>query len=405
MTVRNDHNNQLLHTGKKLGVLLVVAIVCGLIGALFSGCISWVTTLRQSNGWLILLLPAAGVLSVVIDRLLRTQGIGTDHVLRAARGEETLSPRLTPSIFLCSACSHLVGASVGREGAALQLGGGIASFFGGRFRLSTTEQALLVRCGMAGVFSAVFGTPLAAAVFAMEVVMVGNYSWELIPLLATSLVSYGTSMLVGGHAERFPLTEIPSFNLSVLLTVGVIALASTVVSSLFCYALRGTKKTLRSCIPNAFLRIVAGGAVLVALTIVVGAQRYNGAGTDVIEAVFSHGEVNWWDFLLKLLFTVIAVSSGYKGGEIIPSLFIGAMFGGFMACLLGLPCGFGAAIGMTVLFCGATNCPLASLLLAAELFSWQGVPYMILAVVIAFLLSGRISLYTSQTVTGFKNRF
>ncbi|MBQ9859983.1 MAG: chloride channel protein [Clostridia bacterium] len=381
---------------KGLLLSLLVGVCGGGMGRLFSAAIALVTGLRLQNGWLICLLPVAGLLSVWLYRRLRVDTVGTNQVIASTCENEGVSPLLAPAVFVASTLSHLCGASVGREGAALQLGGGVATAIGRLFRVDKERQKLLVYCGMAGVFSGVFGTPLAAVAFTLEVAWVGHMRGRaVIPTLLSSLSAYGILRLLGGEPERFPLT-LPSFSVPLLGKLALIAALSALVAMAFCRLLHLAEHGAAHLFKNAYLRIAVGGALLIALTALVGNQTYNGAGTDVIHRVFAEGEIGYEAFLLKLLFTCVAVGVGYKGGEIVPTLFIGATFGGAAAALLGISPALGAAVGLTALFCGATNCLLASALLAAELFSGVGIGYTTLAAVIAFFLSGRVSLYTAQ---------
>lgn len=393
-------------TIKSFFTYILLGVISGVVGTFFSKGVSLVTNIRCENSWLLYLLPVAGIISVLIYKLLKVTDMGTNQVIKSTGNKNALSSKLAPAVFFGSLLSHLCGASVGREGAALQLGGSSALFLSQRLKFDREEEKILIYCGMAGVFSSVFGTPLAAAVFALEVVFVGHINRKaILPSFVTSFVSFFTSKSLGAHAERFVLTKVPNINISVVWKILVLSLLSVVVSILFCLSLHYFEKLFKIVFSNAFLRIAIGGAIIVLLTVLVGSYDYNGAGVNVIERIFNENEFAPWAFALKILFTCIAVGAGFKGGEIVPTLFIGATFGAFMGSLLGLPVAFSAALCMTALFCGVTNCPLASVLLATEIFSGKGVGYIIIAVIISFCLSGRISLYSAQKTDGFKDLF
>ncbi len=391
---------------KLLILSIITGAVCGVIGALFSKGISLVTNIRRDNHWLLYLLPLAGIVSVSVYKLLKVTDMGTNQVIKSTGSKNVLSCKLAPAVFCASLLSHLCGASVGREGAALQLGGSSALFLSKTFKLNREQEKTLIYCGMAGVFSSVFGTPLTAAVFALEVVFVGHiYYKAILPVGITSFVSYYTAGLLGARTECFALSAVPTMSVSVIWKVLLLSLLTVVLSILFCLSLEYGEKLLKTLFRNAFLRIAIGGAALVLLTIAIGSYDYNGAGVDVIEKIFDNNEFVPYAFACKILFTCISVSAGFKGGEIVPTLFIGATFGAVAGTLLGLPVAFSAALCMTALFCGVTNCPLASILLAAELFSGKGIGYICVAVIISYCLSGRISLYTAQQTDGFKSLF
>jgi len=379
-------------------VLCAVAGICsGIIGAWFSLGVEAVTELRIRFDCLIYFLPLGGVLSVLVYRLFKTNGQGTNNVLKAMRGEGEVSPKLAPSIFTAALFSHLFGASVGREGAAVQIGGSLAAFLSKIFKLEKEEIRILTYCGMAGVFSAVFGTPFAAVFFALEVAVVGKiYIKAIVPTLLTSICAYFTSVFLGTRPERFKIEELGKTNaLSVAKTV-LIVIAAAALSIAFCYVLKFGKSFFQRLFKWEIVKIAAGAIVIVLLTLAVGTKDYSGAGTSVIEAVFAGEETQKAAFLIRFVFAAIAVSAGFKGGEIIPTLFIGATFGAFAASLLGIPTALGGLVGLTAMFCGATNCLFASIVLSLELFSGKGAGFVIMAAVISFFISGKISLYSAQ---------
>lgn len=375
---------------------LAVGALCGVVGTAFAKSIVYVTGLRAEHPWLLFLLPAGGLLSVGIYRLCRVQGVGTNQIFESTCTEKKVPLLLAPAIFIGSVISHLFGASAGREGAALQLGGSISALLSKVLRLDEKTRHILTVSGMGAFFSAIFGTPLGACVFALEVVRVGRIrSAGLFPGLIASVTAYGIATRLGVSPERFHISAVPGASLSVLGRVLIIAVAGALVSMLFCKALHLGEKWFAKWFKYDWLKALAGGALLVLLTLAVGTTDYNGGGINVIERVFE-GSVHYEAFLLKMLFTVITVAAGYRGGEIVPTFFIGATMGGSLAMLLGLDPGFGAAVGMAALFCGVTNCPLATILLSMELFGAEGAVFFALAIVTSFLLSGSSSLYASQ---------
>lgn len=378
-----------------LGVAL--GAVCGLVGAAFSKSIQGVTALRSEYPWLLYLLPFGGLVSVALYKLCRVSGIGTDDVMESVRSEKKVPFMLAPAVFVASSISHLLGASAGKEGAALQLGGSIASVFGKIFRLDDKTHHIITMCGMGALFSAVFGTPLGACVFALEVIRVGHFcSAAFFPAMVSSITAFGISQMLGVEAERFSVNAFNEFSLDMLWRVAVIAAVGAVVSIIFCGAIHYADKLFEKAFKNAFVRIAAGGVVIVLLTLLVGTRDYNGGGNHVIERIFEGGEIRYEAFALKILFTAITIAAGYKGGEIVPTFFIGATLGAALAVPLSLDPAFAAAVGMAVLFCSVTNCPLATIIISAELFGSEGLMYYAFAAVMAFLLSGRYGLYHKQ---------
>ena len=385
------------NTAKLMLVSLLVGVFGGMVGAFFSHLISLVTKLRTEHGFLILLLPVVAATIVFIYKKLGVFGVGTNDVLKTAGSVSPLSPKLTIAIIITSAISHLFGASVGREGAALQIGGSLSSLISRLFRLNQNQSEILIRAGMAGVFSAVFGTPVTAFFFALEVVKVGAIHLKsVIPCLISSLSGFFTAAFLSAHPERFALSDVPDISLHIILKVAILTILTALLSIGFCYALRYSSKFAKTVIKNPYIRIILGGVLIVLLAILVGNQDYNGAGVNIIEHIFENGNFRPEAFALKILFTCICVAAGYKGGEIVPTLFIGATFGALISSIIGLPVTFGAALGMVILFCGVTNCPLASIFLGIELFSGVGMWYFIPTVAVCYLISGKISLYSAQ---------
>ena len=372
---------------------VVIGILCGLTGTLFVKSIEYVTELRAENGWLIYLLPLGGLVSAGLYKLTKNEGIGTLKIFESARGGEKTPVLLMPVIFLSSVITHLFGGSAGKEGAALQIGGSIAQAVSGITRADEEKHSAYMICGMSALFSAAFGTPLGAWIFALEVVW--HKKTVLIsafPALVSSVIAYVVSVASGVSPERFELHSLPGFGFS---SIGKTLLTATVVAAvglLFCYLLHGTEKILEKAIKNAFFRIFAGGCVVIVLTLVFGTD-YNGGGMEIIERIFEEGIVKPEAFVLKILFTVITVSSGYRGGEIVPSLFIGSTLGGTLSPFLGLTPEFGAAVGMIAFFSSVTNCPLASAVISIELFGTEGFVFLALSAFVAKCFSWKKCLY------------
>lgn len=376
---------------------LAVGVVSGVIGAYFSKAITFVTELRGQNPWLILLLPAAGLLSVGLYKLCRVSGIGTNDVFKSVRNESKVPYLLAPAIFIGTCLTHMFGGSAGREGAALQLGGSVSSLLGGILHLNDKTKHILTMCGMGAFFSALFGTPLGACIFALEVVSVGHIcSAAFFPAIISSISAYIVSIILGAHPERFALTVNADLGFEVLWKVLVVAIAGAIVSFIFCRIMHFSEHIFKTFFKNEFLRIAVGGVLIVGLTYLIGNQNYNGGGIEIIEGVFEGNKVGFEVFLLKILFTAITIGVGFKGGEIVPTLFVGATMGAFVGGLVGLNVGLSAAVGIASLFCGVTNCPIATIVLCIELFDGEGLILCALACVTSFLLSGNGSLYTGQ---------
>ena len=375
-----------------------VGLVCGGVGTAFHLSVEAVTELRGEHGWILWLLPLAGLVIVALYKGTRCEGMGTNNVIRAVQSGEAVSPLLVPAIFLGTVLTHLCGGSAGREGAALQMGGSIGYNVGRLFRLSDHDRRTATVCGMAAFFSALFGTPLAATLFAMMVEDVGlTFSVAFVPGFLAALVAYGVSLACGISPTRFALANAPALTADAVLKVMVLGAACAVVSRLFCGLLHFTEHELPKRLPNPWVRAAVGGMAVVALSYLMGVGRYNGAGMGVIAAAVEQGEALPWDFLCKALLTAVTLASGFKGGEVVPSFYIGATFGCAVGPLLGLPAGFSAAVGLVAVFCGATNTLIPSILMAYELFQGEGLELVALGCGVCYMLSGYHGLYSSQT--------
>lgn len=376
---------------------LLIGLICGLLGALFAKSINFATELRGQNNWFLYLLPFGGIIIVALYRLCSVTGIGTNQVFESTKNNKPVSPLLAPAVFLGTVITHLLGGSAGREGAALQLGGSISTLFSKTLRLNNKSRHIVTLSSMGAFFSALFGTPLGAFVFAIEVVSVGSLcSAAFLPGIISSITAYYFSTLLSVHPERFNLKAMPEFELDIVWKVVVIAILSALISIIFCRAMHLTHKLFKKFVGNEYLRVALGGVIIVLLTLILGTTDYNGGGIDVINKIFETGEVRYEAFLLKIIFTAITIGAGFKGGEIVPTFFIGATFGGAIATLLGLDPALGAAVGMAALFCGVTNCPVATIILSVELFGGNGILYLALSAIISFVCSGYCSLYSGQ---------
>ena len=384
---------------KWIALATLCSVIVGPIGTLFVHVLEAATHFRSTNPWLIYLLPFAGLIVVYLYRHTRlSAGGSTNAVFMAVRDNETVPSATAPLIFFSIAITHLFGGSAGREGAALQLGSSITGKIGRILHLSDKDCRVMTLCGMSAAFAAVFGTPLTAAVFSMEVVSVGvMYYAALVPCFLSAMIGVWIAEHLGAHPHAYPLTDFVEFSPLSAGKVILLGILLAVLSIFVCKAFRDGSKLLSKWIPNPYIKVLAGGTAIIALTLLLGTYDYNGAGNHIIEQAIA-GQTVPYAFLLKILFTAITLGVGYKGGEIVPVFFIGATFGCTFAPLLGLPAGFGAALGMVGLFCGVTNSPLASLLLSVELFGTQSIGLFALVCVVSYMLSGFSGLYSQQKI-------
>ncbi len=377
--------------------------VLGILGGLFGRSITAVTVFRGNHPWMLYLLPLAG-LGIVAMYRLDPYKTGTNRVLEGIQSNTYIPLRTAPLIAASTVITHAFGASAGREGAALQLGGSIGGTIGKWLKMDDYDHKIMIMCGMSAGFSALFGTPLTATVFAMEVVSVGIMQYAaLVPCSVAALTAKGFAEFLGAHGEHFALPAVTAFDWrSAGLTV-LLALCCAAVSILFCVVLHCTEHLYKKWIPDEWLRITAGGCLVILMTKLLGTTDYLGAGMDVIELAME-GKVIAAAFLVKMVFTAVSLGSGFRGGEIVPTLFVGATFGCLFGQVTGLSPSLAAACGMASVFCGVTNCPVSSLLLSFELFGFECMPFFLLSVSIAYLESGYYGLYHSQKILYSKTK-
>mgnify|MGYP000829593112 CR=1 FL=1 len=382
--------------------ILLALLIGGVVGgasSLFAGCLGWVTQFRTDQPVVVLLLPFGGLLIVFLYQKIGKEDRGTTQVLSTIRSQDEVPLRSAPLIFIATALTHLLGGSAGREGAAIQLGGSIGNQLGRWIHLDEEDRHVIVMCGMSAAFSALFGTPMAAAVFAMEVVSVGvMYYAALLPCVIASIIAAEFATGVGLNPETFPVARIPQLSLESGLKMAVIAAGCGLLSILFCVALKAVSGIYGKYLKNPYLRVCVAGCLVIGITMLLGTGDYMGAGNELIAKAVEQGKARPLDFLWKMILTAITMRAGYRGGEIVPAFSVGATFGCVAGGLLGFSPEVAAAASMVALFCGVTNCPIASMLISFELFGFSGAAYYLIAISISYALSGYYSLYKDQTI-------
>ena len=383
------------------GVML--GICGGIIGALFSLSIEAATEFRRAHMWIVWLLPVGGLLIVFIYKLRGLHPTDTNGIIVAVREHNDIGFSTAPLIFISTVISHFFGGSAGREGAALQMGGSLGRDLADLMHQDEKNSHIMVMTGMSAVFAALFGTPVTAAIFSMEVISVGILHFSaFVPCLTAGIVASSVSSMMGAGGEFFNLGFM-DFSPLLAGEAALIAAIVSIVSIIFCISLSHAHNFGEKRLKNPYLRIAIAGLLVALLTYLEGSGDYNGAGIDVIERAME-GHANPEAFAMKMLFTVLTMAFGFKGGEIIPALFIGSTLGCTLGALLGLPAGFGAAIGMLSMFCGCLNCPISTILLGLEMFSGGDLRCFAIAAAVSYVLSGNFGLYTRQKIMYSKLR-
>jgi len=384
----------------------LVGAVCGVASALFLSLLDEATALRERHSLIVYTLPLAGL---VIGALYAKWGApirgGNNLVLDTVHeGNRQLPLRMAPMVLVGTVLTHLFGGSAGREGTAVQMGGSLADAIAHRFRVSADTRRELLAAGIAGGFGSVFGTPIAGAVFGLEVVVVGRLGYEaLLPALVASVVGDLVTRGLGISHTVYPVPAALPLTVDVLARWLVFAVAVAGVAILFVEGTHRLKKLLEGRVPSLPLRMALGGLAVVGLWKLSGTDAYLGLGVPTIVRAFVDPALPQSAFAWKLLFTAVTLAAGFLGGEVTPLFFIGAALGNVLARLLGLPVDLGAAVGMAALFAAAANTPLALSIMAVELVGASALPHVAIVATVAYLLTGHRGIYPAQRIARLKH--
>ena len=396
-------------------LIFPIAIVTGGSVALFLWLMDLVTATRWNNLWLIFLLPLAGILIAWLYEIAgKNTSAGNDLIIDEIHKPGAGVPaRMTPLIFITTIITHLFGGSAGREGTAVQMGGSIAGFFTRPGKLTGVPNSILLMCGVAAGFGAVFGTPFAGALFAVEVLIIGKFRYEaIIPCLLAAMIGDLTVRLTGVHHTQYQVLFVPAKQKYLTWASGDLILLFKVIaagaifgytSRLFSWLSHGLKLIVPIIIKNKWLRPLTGGVLVIGISYAIGSFDYLGLGVTnprpggvSIVSAFEPGNAGYLSWFWKLLLTVITLGFGFKGGEVTPLFFIGATLGNILAMISGSPVDLFAAMGFLAVFAGATNTPLACTVMGIELFGPENFLFFAVACFTAYFCSGYSGIYKSQ---------
>lgn len=385
---------------RSTGMGAVAGLMAGSASAFFLAALDWVTREREAFPWLLFLLPLAGALvGYVYGRWGGAAAKGNNQIISAINGEEAPVPlRMAPFVLFGTLVTHLFGGSAGREGTAVQMGGSLADTVARLLRLGQRERRLFLMAGVAAGFGSIFGTPLAGTLFGLEVATVGLVRYDaLVACLVGGYVGDWTATAWGAHHTHYAVTSpLPALGLGLAWRLVVAALAFGLVARLFAVLTHAIKEQLQKRIPQVWLRPVLGALVVIGVTLLLGTREYLGLGVPMIVRAVSDQPVPTLAFLWKLLLTAVTVGSGFQGGEVTPLFFMGATLGHVLGAPLGLAPDYLAALGFVATFGAAANAPLACLLMGIELFGGALSGPLAIVCILAFLFSGRKSIYAAQ---------
>lgn len=389
--------------------LVLSALAGAVIGsgsALLLVSLEWATRMREEHLWLIALLPLAGlVIGLMYHYWAGTASKGNNYLIEEIRSPNGIIPfRMAPLVYVGTVLTHLFGGSAGREGTGVQMGGALADRFSKYLHLPTRDHQIMVTIGISAGFASVFGTPLAGAVFALEVVIIGRMRYDaILPAFLSAVFAHLACEGWGVKHTHYHIGTVPPISPELILWTLLVSMAFGIVSMLFSQSVGFWSRLGSKYIAYPPFRPLVGGVVIALAVWLLGTTKYIGLGVPTLVASF-HEQQQLYDFALKLLFTTFTIGVGFKGGEVTPLFFIGATLGSALSAWVPMPMGLLAGMGFVAVFSGATNTPVACTLMGIELFGAEAGIYIGLACVTAYLFSGHTGIYSAQIIGSPKHQ-
>ncbi|MFC3809719.1 chloride channel protein [Lacihabitans lacunae] len=385
----------------------VIGVLAGSGSALFLFSLEWCTNYRLNNPYVLYFLPLSGLLIGLWYHFLGTNVAAGNNLIidEYHKPKEIISIKMAPMVLITTLMTHIVGGSAGREGTAIQMSASLSDQLSRMFKIDSFDRKLILLAAISGGFASVFGTPLAGALFALEVALIGKISYK--GIMVSFFAAYFSNFVCdawGIHHTQYLVSEVPYFDLKYFPWVILAGIIFGITALSFSKATYIFANTFKKYINYPPFRPLVGGFVLLFFFLLFDLDKFQGLGVPFIEASFKNIETPQV-FVLKLLFTAFTLSAGFKGGEVTPLFFIGATLGSALAVFMPLPVSLLAGMGFVAVFSGATNTPLACTFMAIELFGAAGGLYYGIACVVGYIFSGHSSIYSSQLIGEAKHPF
>ena len=396
----------ILLTFKWIFICVLIGIFSGSASAFFLVSLEWVTQFRESHNWILWLLPMGGLSIGLIYHYLGKEVVKGNNLLleEYENPQKSIPLKMAPMVLIGTLITHFFGGSAGREGTAVQMGGAIADQFTGLFKLDASDRKTLIILGISAGFASVFGTPLAGALFALEILYFSTISLKSSILsFLVAYIAYFTVDFWQVKHTHYNIPVVPDITINTLAWVILAGVLFGLTSMLFSRTTHFWGRLFSKMISYAPLRPFVGGIILAVAVFFIGTTKYIGLGIPTIVDAFSIPNASY-DFLLKILFTGFTLGAGFKGGEVTPLFFIGATLGSALSLFIPLPIAFLAGLGFVAVFSGATHTPIACTIMGMELFGIESGVYIGITCLIAYFSSGSIGIYHSQIVKGAKYR-
>jgi H+/Cl- antiporter ClcA len=392
---------------KWLSICILIGVFSGTASAFFLVALEWVTQIREHNNWIIWLLPIGGLIIGLGYYYLGQEVVkGNNLLLEEYENPQKIIPlKMAPLVLLGTLITHLFGGSAGREGTAVQMGGAIADQFTNLFKLDNSERKTILILGISAGFASIFGTPLAGALFALEVLYFSKINFKSIVLsFLAAYAAYFTVELWQVKHTHYRIPVVPEITLTNLFLSILVSLLFGLAAMLFSRSTHFWQNLFSKTIPFPPLRPFIGGIILAITIYFIGTTKYIGLGIPIIVDAFSTPNASY-DFLIKILFTGFTLGAGFKGGEVTPLFFVGATLGSALSLIVPLPIALLAGMGFVAVFSGATHTPIACTIMGMELFGVESGIFIGIACLIAYFASGSVGIYQAQIVKGPKYYF